>query len=102
MAALARTPVLPEAAPVRALSAQLRRPRPRSATAGLRRDRTCWPSWALSANCDVQSPIRYVRSPSASRRFEPFTVHLVGLARRWMALLDGGRASRFGGYIVKR
>ena len=46
---------------------------------GLRRDRTCWPSWALSANCDVQSPIRYVRSTSASRRFEPFTVHLVGL-----------------------
>ena len=35
MAALARTPVLPEATLVGAVSAQLRRPRSRSATAGL-------------------------------------------------------------------
>jgi hypothetical protein len=37
MAALGRTPVLPEATPVGALSAQLRRSRPRSAMAPLRR-----------------------------------------------------------------
>ena len=36
MTAMARTPVLPEATPEGALSAQLRRPRPRSATAALR------------------------------------------------------------------
>jgi hypothetical protein len=37
MAGLARTPVVPEATPVRALSAQLRRPRTRSATSAQRR-----------------------------------------------------------------
>jgi hypothetical protein len=36
---MARTPVVPEAVPVGALSAQLRRPRSRSATAGLRPNR---------------------------------------------------------------
>src|ERR1700745_3708338 len=37
MAALSRPPVLTEAIPVRALSAHLRRPRPRSATSAIRR-----------------------------------------------------------------
>ena len=37
MAAMARTPVLPGATPVRALTAQLRHPRPRSATSAIRR-----------------------------------------------------------------
>src|SRR5208337_1927096 len=40
MAALGRTPVLPEATSVGALSAQLSRPRTRSRTAAIRRDRT--------------------------------------------------------------
>jgi hypothetical protein len=40
MEALARTPVLPEATLVSVLSAQLRRPRPRSATGALRRLRS--------------------------------------------------------------
>jgi transcriptional regulator GlxA family with amidase domain len=39
MAALTPTPLLPEAIPVGPLSTQLRRPRSRSATAGLRRNR---------------------------------------------------------------
>src|ERR1700728_4099359 len=40
MAALAPTPVLPEVHPVGALSAQLRRPRPQSATSAKRRNRS--------------------------------------------------------------
>jgi len=40
MTAMARTPVLPEATPVGALSAQLRHSRPRSATSAIRRDRS--------------------------------------------------------------
>jgi hypothetical protein len=44
MAALARTPVLPRATPVCAVSAQLRRPRPLSATSAKRRSPPfeCW------------------------------------------------------------
>src|SRR5271170_6164497 len=40
MTGFARTPVVPEAAPVGALSAQLRRPRSRSATSAIRRLRS--------------------------------------------------------------
>jgi hypothetical protein len=54
MTAMARTPVLPGATPVGSLSAQLRRPRPRSATGALRRLRP--------------SPARNLRSFRTARR----------------------------------
>ena len=80
-----QTPVLPEATILGALSAQLRRPRSRSATAGLRRS----------------APFDRSRRTSAQSQTEE-RAGLVLVGRNELAALDQARfqAVHLGGYVT--